>query len=107
MIEITHKSEGNGSIIFEAVCAEENLGSCECRFDSGNIVVEQLSGSGAVADALIRAALNYALQNGVDTASFALSEKECRALTESGLKISPQRGVESIAAFFAAKKCGC
>ncbi len=106
MVEITHERGTNGRISFKAVCQNETLGCCGCRFEDGNVVIERLCADGGIADALIRAALNYALQNGVDTASFALSQEESRVLQSACPAVDPQKGVESIAAFFSAKKCG-
>ncbi len=106
MVEITHEFMAGGRLRFTAVCEEEALGLCDCRFDDNNVVIERISGDIAVTDALIRAALNYAVRHGVDKAGFDLSPAEYHVLNKACPAVDPKKGVESIVAFFSAKSCG-
>lgn len=102
MIEILH--EVSGKRVEFTLSDGGELGKCVCSSEADYFAVEELDCPPPFYEGMVRAALNYAAQNGLDRALFGLSEEHISALKSRGFPITG-RQIESIAAFFAVKRC--
>lgn len=103
MIEILHAVSGKG-VLFTLADGGETLGACSCAAETDLFSIEELSCPLPFYEGIIRAALNFAAQNGLDRAVFRLPEEQISALKSRGFPITGGQ-MESIAAFFAVKHC--
>ncbi len=102
MIEIRHGVSGK-KVNFTLSDGGE-LGKCMCSCEADYLLIEELDCPLPFYEGMIRAALNYAAQNGLDRALFKLPEEQTAALKSRGFPITEGQ-IESIAAFFATKHC--
>ena len=103
MIEILHDVSGKKAE-FTLSDGGEELGKCVCSSESDYFSIEKLDCPLPFYEGMVRAALNFAAQNGLDRALFGLSEEQILALKSRGFPITKGQ-IESIAAFFAVKHC--
>lgn len=102
MIEILHGVSGK-KVDFTLSDGGE-LGKCVCSCEADYLLIEGLDCPLPFYEGMIRAALNYAAQNGLDRALFKLPKEQTAALKSRGFPITEGQ-IESIAAFFATKHC--
>lgn len=103
MIEILHTVSGKKAA-FALSDGGEELGKCVCSCEADYFAVEELECPLPFYEGMVRAALNFAAQNGLDRALFKLPEEQLSALKSRGFPITEGQ-IESIAAFFAVKHC--
>ena len=103
MIEILHNVSGKQAV-FTLSDGGEELGKCVCSSEADYFAVEELSCPLPFYEGMVRAALNFAAQNGLDRALFKLPEEQISVLKSRGFPITEGQ-IESIAAFFAVKHC--
>lgn len=80
------------------------LGKCVCSSEADYFLIEKLECPLPFYEGMVRAALNFAAQNGLDRALFKLTEEQISKLKSRGFPITEGQ-IESIAAFFALKHC--
>ena len=103
MIEILNNVSGKKAV-FTLCDSGEALGKCECSSEADYFLIEELDCPLPFYESMVRAALNYAAQNGLDRALFKLPEVQISALKSRGFPITG-RQIECIATFFAVKHC--
>lgn len=103
MIEILHTVSGKKAV-FALSDGGEELGKCVCSSEADYFAVEELDCPLPFYEGMVRAALNFAAQNGLDRALFKLPAEQLAALKSRGFPITEEQ-IESIAAFFALKHC--